>query len=258
MKYFLLITLFFLHSNRSLTQKTFTVYFPTDKSYMVHSSKLELINFLTTENVGEIIKITGYTDTTASVKYNLELAQKRVEDIHFFLRKRGENISQNVITEAVGESFNQDAIFSKNRRVEIEFSSLPKVKKQIVEGNNNFTSLKKGDKIALKNLNFHGGQDVFLSTAYPSLKELLSFMSENENVHITIHGHICCSTLDLSNLSLRRAIKVFEFLVYNKINPERLRYTGHGSSRPIHPLPEKDEFERIDNRRVEIEITSGP
>lgn len=47
---------------------------------------------------------------------------------------------------------------------------------------------------------------------------------------------------------------VFDYLVNNGIDEMRLHYRSFGSTRPIYPLPEKNEQEHIANRRVEIEI----
>jgi len=226
-------------------QKEFTVYFPIDESYMMHKSKLELLEFLDSKNSDSIVKITGYTDSSSTENYNLKLANKRIKNIHFFLIKNKARISKSLITEAIGENFPQDSVSAKNRKVKIEY-----VQK------NDFASLKSGEKMVLKNLNFVGGEDTFLPSAYPSLDELLNFMTENNTVHIKIHGHICCNPDDYSNLSVKRAIKVYEFLINNKINPKRMAYEGHGSKAPIYPLPEVNEIQRQSNRRVEIEISN--
>jgi outer membrane protein OmpA-like peptidoglycan-associated protein len=225
------------------SQKEFTVYFPIDESYMMHKSKLELLKFLDSKNVDSIVKITGYTDTTGINNYNLKLAEKRIKNIHFFLIKNRAKLSKNLNTVAMGENFEQDSVLAKNRKVKIEYTL-----------KNSFTTLKPGEKMALKNLNFVGGEDTFLQSAYTSLNELLHYMIENEVVHIKIHGHICCNPDDYSNLSERRAIKVYEFLIKNNITPKRMTYKGHGSTVPIHPLPEINEIQRQTNRRVEIEI----
>jgi len=225
------------------SQKDFTVYFPIDESYMMHKSKLELLNFLDSKNLDSIVKITGYTDSTATTNYNIKLAEKRIKNIHFFLIKNKAKLSKNLNTVAMGENFEQDSVLAKNRKVKIEYTL-----------KNSFTSLKPGEKMALKSLNFVGGEDTFLPSAYPSLNELLNYMKENKAIHIKIHGHICCNPDDYSNLSERRAKKVYGFLINNNINPKRMSYQGHGSTIPIHPLPEINEIQRQTNRRVEIEI----
>ena len=44
------------------------------------------------------------------------------------------------------------------------------------------------------------------------------------------------------------------FLLRNKIDRKRMSFKGYGTSRPIHPIPEKTEQEEDENRRVEILI----
>jgi outer membrane protein OmpA-like peptidoglycan-associated protein len=46
------------------------------------------------------------------------------------------------------------------------------------------------------------------------------------------------------------------FLIKNGINKNRMTFKGYGTSRPIHPIPEKNAQEEEDNRRVEIMILS--
>jgi outer membrane protein OmpA-like peptidoglycan-associated protein len=54
-------------------------------------------------------------------------------------------------------------------------------------------------------------------------------------------------------LSLNRARTVYNFLVKNGIDPERLTYKGYGRSHP-KISPEMTEADEQANRRVEIKI----
>jgi outer membrane protein OmpA-like peptidoglycan-associated protein len=78
-------------------------------------------------------------------------------------------------------------------------------------------------------------------------------MQDNPKLKIDIPGHMCCSK-DRTNLSGDRAKSVYNILVKNGIDKSRMTYRGFGSEKPIYPLPEKTEEERVANRRVEIEI----
>ena len=108
----------------------------------------------------------------------------------------------------------------------------------------------------MKNLNFHPGQDVLLPSSESTIRELLDIMNSNPKLKIAIEGHICCSIEDGNNLSGLRAKVVYDYLLNNQIKSSRISYKGFGSSKPIYPLPEKTEDERINNRRVEIRIVS--
>jgi len=81
-------------------------------------------------------------------------------------------------------------------------------------------------------------------------------MEEMPTLKISIEGHICCDSNDVTQLSLARAKLVYDYLVKNGIDAKRLSYKGFGATRPIHPLPELNENEQKENRRVEIRILS--
>ena len=248
-----LYLLFFFVSSLSLkSQKEFTVYFPTDKSYMLHSSKLELKKLIDSEQIKIINKLFGYTDTTASEDYNINLAEKRVLDIQYYLLSNGVKLSTNYTSTAIGENFEQNDNLAQNRKVTIEYESDVQESTGIEE----LKKLKKGEIFSLKHLNFHPGSDEFRDIAYPVLKELTNILKDREDIKIKIHGHICCEIEDDSDLSTQRALKVKNYLVNRGINKNRLDHKGHGSSKPIHTLPEKSEEEMKANRRVEIEIIS--
>ncbi len=84
---------------------------------------------------------------------------------------------------------------------------------------------------------------------------MLKILEEKKNLQIEIQGHICCKTKELLDLiSEARAKAVYDFLVLNKINKSRLKYSGLGVSKPVYEIPEQSEYEREQNRRVEILI----
>lgn len=93
-----------------------------------------------------------------------------------------------------------------------------------------------------------------LPSSRPILGELLKIMQDNPLLKIDIQGHICCQKVEENQISLKRAMAVYNYLVRNGVNKSRLSYQSFGSSRPVHPLPEKSEAEKVANRRVEIEI----
>jgi outer membrane protein OmpA-like peptidoglycan-associated protein len=80
-------------------------------------------------------------------------------------------------------------------------------------------------------------------------------MVSNPKAKIEIQGHICCQLgEDPEDIALIRAIAVHNYLVANDIDDSRLQYKSFGSTQPIHKIPEKNEKERNENRRVEILI----
>jgi outer membrane protein OmpA-like peptidoglycan-associated protein len=99
--------------------------------------------------------------------------------------------------------------------------------------------------------------DILLTEALPTLDELLKVMKSNQDLVIEIHGHICCASADYADLSTARAYRVFEYLLNNGIEAERISYTGFGVSQPIYAIPERTMEEEKANRRVEIKIVSN-
>lgn len=120
---------------------------------------------------------------------------------------------------------------------------------------NPYANAKVGDKLIMKNLYFYDRSGIFVPESLPVMEELLEFMNAHPKVKIEIQGHICCQLgEDPEDIALVRAIAVHNFLVANDIDDERLQYKSFGSTQPIHKIPEKNERERNENRRVEILI----
>jgi outer membrane protein OmpA-like peptidoglycan-associated protein len=117
---------------------------------------------------------------------------------------------------------------------------------------------KKGDLIVLKNMLFFNMLPDLKPSSKPILSELLAIMEQNPSLKIEIQGHICCEQRnDGIELSVARAKTVYDYLVINKINQNRLNYKGFGNSRPLHPIPEQSELQQNENRRVEILIVAN-
>ena len=191
----------------------------------------------------------GYCDTVDSKVYNLKLAQKRIHAVENILKLNKIKVIDELERDAFGEdfevSFNQD----ENRKVRI-FYKIPL--------SNSFSEKVKNSKVGellnLKGLNFYNMSDVILPDSKPILDELLQIMSNNPTLKIEIQGHICCNPSEIEDISLKRAKTVYNFLLSNGISADRISYKGFASTRPIYPLPEKNEEERVANRRVEILI----
>ena len=120
---------------------------------------------------------------------------------------------------------------------------------------NPYEMAKVGDKLVMNNLYFYDRSGIFVPESLPVMEELLQFMVTHPKVKIEIQGHICCQLgEDPEDIALVRAIAVHNYLVANDIDDTRLQYKSFGSTQPIHKIPEKNEKERNENRRVEILI----
>jgi outer membrane protein OmpA-like peptidoglycan-associated protein len=116
---------------------------------------------------------------------------------------------------------------------------------------------KSGEKLKIENLNFQFNTFAVLPTCRVKLYELLLVLEKNPSLKIDIQGHICCNPASKEVLSTQRAKAIYNFLIGNNIDKNRLSYKGFGSTVPIFPVPEKSESERAANRRVEILIVEN-
>ncbi|MFN7117502.1 MAG: OmpA family protein [Saprospiraceae bacterium] len=117
-----------------------------------------------------------------------------------------------------------------------------------------------GAKVAIQNLYFVGNQDTLLAISEPELPKVLKFMQYNSHISIEIGGHINRPneppvSEDSWNydLSVRRAKRVYNYLIENGISADRLSYKGYGNWEMLYPKA-KDAFQQAQNRRVEIKV----
>lgn len=108
---------------------------------------------------------------------------------------------------------------------------------------------------------FEPNKDVFRPIAYPELSKLLKFMNGDTNTIVEIRGHINytknrkpmneAEQILFYDLSLRRAIAVYNYLVKNGVNPDRMSYRGMSNKEMVMPYARTlEESQR--NMRVEI------
>ena len=119
-----------------------------------------------------------------------------------------------------------------------------------------------GKKAALKNINFYTSSAEVMTESKPSMQELLQFMKDNSKCTVEIGGHITSFSSipypegsSLHTLSLYRAKTVYEYLVENGIDANRMTYKGYSNFNMIYESPQTEE-EHLSNRRVEIKIIS--
>jgi len=190
------------------------------------------------------------------------------------LKNNSFSIKENIDIKGFGERFDKSKIDAENRKAVIFYTIPEKIiaisqkemvsdepKKIISEEKKPETltegmkTIKVGDKLRLKNLNFYNRSGRMVKSSIPIVEELLKIMQENPNLKIEIQGHICCQIgTDLEDVAMLRAKAVYDFLKSNGINKNRLKYKSFGSSLPLYPVPEKSEWEKDQNRRVEILI----
>jgi outer membrane protein OmpA-like peptidoglycan-associated protein len=280
MKYFFVI-LFSLIFTNSQCQETISFYFNSNKFELV-SEELENLNFWIQNNKqSKILSIVGMTDEKGTVTFNDELSFKRID----FVVKRINNqiqFREDFKSIGIGESAllsNEDA---ENRKVTIYFLEKKelffeefiindyKIAKQLdiikvtdVEKLNLSTKLSlaevvekvpTGTLFTLEDIQFQFDSAVLLYNAKLQLDIWLKVLNDNSNMKIVVQGHICCIPIDDIFLSSQRAQAVMNYFLEKGISPDRLQYVGYGSTKPKFKIPEKNGYEALMNRRVEILI----
>ncbi len=114
--------------------------------------------------------------------------------------------------------------------------------------------LPKAKPIVLKNIFFETGSAALKKESQTELSRLKKLLVENPNLHIQINGHTDNVGSDADNLTLSsdRAKAVYDFLVENGIEANRLKYKGFGETTPI--ATNDTEEGRQQNRRTEFEV----
>lgn len=114
--------------------------------------------------------------------------------------------------------------------------------------------LKVGEKVIMKNVFFDTDQYELLGTSMVELKNLISLLNNNPEMHIEISGHTDNVGTPEYNLSLseNRAKAVFDYLVQSGIDSSRLLYKGYGETQPLDT--NDTETGRASNRRTEFKV----
>jgi outer membrane protein OmpA-like peptidoglycan-associated protein len=257
----LLLLLILINIGTVKAQEKLEVFFDFDKYEINMAANQKLVDWVAASKNIEVQKIYGFCDWKGSTHYNDTLSWKRVHSVYDFLKDRNVKIKSDYEIKGFGKDFEQSKIQSENRKVTVVYEIIkevvPKTKEVILleELNVVLKTSKVGDIIKLKNIYFYNNSPRLLPNSKPILYELLCIMSDNPKLKIKIQGHICCQIVPGQyDVSEARAKAIFNFLLQNKINRNRVSYKGFGTTKPIHPIPEQSEQEEEDNRRVEIMI----
>lgn len=258
-------------------------FFDTDQYDITPSEIVKLNRFITNlpKDKIEDISIYGYCDDRGSDAYNNKLSQQRADAIKAIFYTQG--ISDSIIKNSDGkgellltrlDDVTNEIQRKLNRKVEIIVSikeDPPRItsaeeeaeEKELVSAvekkkYKSFTdSIEKGDRILLDNILFKINYSYIKGSSYKSLRDLVEYLKENDNIIFKIQGHVCCvgrgrDAIDLKtgkrNLSVSRAKFVYDYLAKNGISKNRMRYEGFGSKYPLGGDTKLD-------RRVEIFVT---
>ena len=242
----------FLFVSICFSQNKQSFYFDFNESTFNSIQENDFQNWLKSNSTISIKRIEGYCDSIGTNQYNKKLASKRINYVLERIRPQNGSSKAVFFTKPYGEDFQQDSIQSLNRRVDVYYTEKDQTLDEFIEKNT------LGKNIVLKNLNFYNNSGTVLPESKPVLDELLAIMNKYPKLKIEIQGHICCQSVEEANkiedIALVRALAVFVYLKNNGISEERLSYKSFKSTMPIYPIPEKNEEQRIANRRVEILI----
>jgi outer membrane protein OmpA-like peptidoglycan-associated protein len=257
-------------------QEKLQLFFDFNKDVVNKKSIVAFDNWIKQSNQVTILKIEGYCDSIDTSKYNQLLASRRINAVLALLQNNAVKLDDKLVIGAIGENFDQAKIQSENRKVIVYYQSFeakmensnsstagqeatkPQEKKPTAKFEdssilNQLENAKVGDLVQIQNLNFYFNSEKIVTESEPVLSSLLEALKRNAQLKINIYGHICCnSDPNDVKLSYRRSKFVFDYLIRNGIATSRLGHRGFGSSKPLYALPEKNEAERVANRRVEI------
>jgi outer membrane protein OmpA-like peptidoglycan-associated protein len=114
--------------------------------------------------------------------------------------------------------------------------------------------VEEGKKIVLRNIFFNTDEFQLKSESYPELDKLFEFLESNSQLFVEIGGYTDDqgTTVYNSELSLKRAGAVYDYLVKKGLDPIKLSYKGYGEETPFSS--NETEEGRALNRRTEIKI----
>lgn len=252
-----LLLIFIFFTINIVAQRQVTVFFDFDKSDLTPIAQEQLKSVFSDPKL-RITKIYGYCDWKGDKTYNDGLSYARVDAVYNFLKERKIKTDSTFEGIGFGKDFPQSKTQSENRKVTISFIQTKDVEVEKTEGDT-FSSevlkLEVGQNLKLKNIFFYNNSARIRTGSEKTLYDLQCVLEENPTIKIEIQGHICCQkNTDVNDVSSARAKAIYNFLIRNKINRNRLQYKGYGSSHPVYAVPEKSEAEADANRRVEIKI----
>jgi outer membrane protein OmpA-like peptidoglycan-associated protein/Tol biopolymer transport system component len=115
--------------------------------------------------------------------------------------------------------------------------------------------LQLGQQVVMKNIFFNTNEYLLLPGSLTEIETLTRLLDNNKSLCIEIQGHTDNVGSDVQNkkLSVNRAKVVYDHLIANKIDANRLSYNGYGETKPV--AANDTEAHRQLNRRTSFVIT---
>lgn len=244
----------FCSVNAQNSRDTLSIYFDFN-SHALNTKAIGKLTLFNSSDHGSINVVIAHCDTSGSKKYNLNLAQQRIDAVLELIDStaqstiaEGENVSSKVI--------NYDAALF--RRVDIIYdasSSLSESKSPLTlkESFEAFIGTEEKKRVTIDlSILFYPGEAVLLPESASEVLELYRILKHNPTIDVHIHGHVCCGENYI--LSKNRANEVYNYCLSKGISRTRMKYTGHSNSQP-KVWPEVTAEDKDSNRRVSVEFT---
>ncbi len=243
---------------------TLIIYFDHDKTEIKETYKQPLAELkerlFNTPN--KILLVHGFADHTGPHNYNRQLSKRRAAAVVSYLQDLEVPVS---LIESIRGKGSIDRNLPQTQRVPEDrkvMVVLANRSKPLNFADFHLDSLEKGDKLVIDRLHFQAGRHILLPESIPRLKNLLKILQEYPSLVIELQGHVCCAPKNRDGidkdtkeelLSVNRAHNIYQYLVRNGIDSNRLSYRGFARTQPLYPLERNDEERKL-NRRVEVEI----
>lgn len=175
----------------------------------------------------------------------VNLKNKHVEYNDFTSKENGDFLT--VIPIGGNYSFNVSAdgylFYSENYELNNSYINKPFLLEIALQ------KIKAGTNVVLKNIFFNTNEYQLLPQSFTELNTLMDLLKNNPTIHIEIQGHTDNIGNDDSNikLSLQRAKAVYDYLITNNIEIDRLTYKGYGKTKPI-AANDTDEHRKLNRR----------
>lgn len=107
-------------------------------------------------------------------------------------------------------------------------------------------------RVVLRHIGFEVGYDILKPYAYKELDKLVTYLKHNKHFKIEVQGHTDNQgSADVNyELSYRRALTVFNYLISRGIASNKMKVVGYGEDRPLYRNDTEEHREL--NRRIEI------
>jgi outer membrane protein OmpA-like peptidoglycan-associated protein len=121
----------------------------------------------------------------------------------------------------------------------------------------NIEPIKVGNTYKLNDIYFETNSYIIKNESKYVIDEFITFLNENPKLNVIIQGHTDDIGSEQDNLILseNRAKAVYNYLIENGIDKNRLNYKGYGKTKPV--ASNQTEEGRAKNRRTEFLITQN-